>query len=193
MAEYVNKVIYGSEVLIDLSPDSITAEDLAAGKTAHDASGAPITGTNTKDADTQDATATESDLLTGKTAYARGALLTGSMANNGAIAETIVNLDDVINPAVGYHDGSGTVQIDPVEQAKIIPGNIREGVEILGITGTMTGSEDVHLQSKTVTPTTDAQTVLPDEGYEGFSQVTVEAIPYTEAENSAGGLTVTIG
>ena len=44
-----------------------------------------------------------------------------------------------------------------------------------------------------VTPGKEEQTVLPDEGYNYLSQVVVNAIPYAESENSAGGLTVTIG
>ena len=52
----INKVIYGGDVLIDLTGDTVTADKLAKGVTAHDASGATITGTNTYDADTQDAT-----------------------------------------------------------------------------------------------------------------------------------------
>ena len=42
---YNNKVIFGSETLIDLSEDTVTPENLMAGKTAHDKSGTPITGT----------------------------------------------------------------------------------------------------------------------------------------------------
>lgn len=42
---YVNKVQYGNEVLIDLTQDTITANKILVGYTAHDASGAPITGT----------------------------------------------------------------------------------------------------------------------------------------------------
>ena len=38
-----------------------------------------------------------------------------------------------------------------------------------------------------------AQQVLPDEGYNCLSQVTVNKIPYTESDNAAGGKTVTIG
>ena len=41
----VNKVQYGSQVLIDLTSDTITADKLLSGYTAHDASGAQITGT----------------------------------------------------------------------------------------------------------------------------------------------------
>ena len=42
----VNKVSYAGEVLMDLTEDTVTPETLKAGVTAHDASGAQITGTN---------------------------------------------------------------------------------------------------------------------------------------------------
>lgn len=61
-----NKVIYGENVLIDLTSDSVTPADLAKGVTAHDKSGAQITGTSTKDADTSDATGTAAEMLEGK-------------------------------------------------------------------------------------------------------------------------------
>ena len=54
------------------------------------------------------------------------------------------------------------------------------------------GGGNVPTQIKTATPTTTQQTVTPDTGYL-LSQVTVNAIPYTETLNSAGGYTVTIG
>lgn len=43
------------------------------------------------------------------------------------------------------------------------------------------------------TPTTSQQVVTPDANYDYLSQVTVEAIPYTETLNEAGGYTLTIG
>lgn len=54
------------------------------------------------------------------------------------------------------------------------------------------GGGNVPTQTKTATPTSSQQTVTPDTGYL-LSQVTVNAIPYTETPNSAGGYTVTIG
>ncbi len=42
----VNKVMYGSRTVIDISGDTVTAGDLAKGKTAHNASGEKITGTH---------------------------------------------------------------------------------------------------------------------------------------------------
>jgi len=191
--QYKSKIIYDGNVLIDLTADTITAADLASGKTAHDKSGAPITGTNTFDSDTSDDTAVVAEILAGKTAHARGVALTGTMPNNGAVSGTISTLNGEYTVPIGYHDGSGKVAISATEKSKIVAGNIRQGVTILGVEGTMSGSEDVNAQTKTITPTASAQTVTPDTGYNYLSQVTVNAIPYSESDNSAGGVTVTIG
>lgn len=43
-----NKVVYGTLVLMDLTSDTVTADDLAKGVTCHDKSGNPITGTLTE-------------------------------------------------------------------------------------------------------------------------------------------------
>ena len=188
----INKVIYGGNILIDLTTDTVTADKLASGITAHDASGTVITGTNTYDADTQDATAAAAEILSGKTAYVRGSKVTGTMANNGGVTGTISTKAGTYTIPQGFHDGSGKVSIATTEQAKLIPTNIREGVTILGVEGAMSGTEDAKPQAKTVTPSTEAQTILPDEGFNYLSQVTVAAIPYNESDNSAGGKTVTI-
>lgn len=192
MPTYVNKFVYNNETKFDLTADTITAADLAEGVTAHDKSGAPITGTNTYDIDSSEATAAVAEILVGKTAAARGVMLTGTMPNNGAVSGTISEKSGTYSIAQGYHDGSGSVAIDATEQAKIIASNIKSGVTILGVEGDYSG-EGVTAQTKSVIPSAIAQTVLPDEGYDYLSQVNVAAIPYTETENAAGGLTVTIG
>lgn len=189
----VSKVIYGGTTLIDLTTDTVTADKLLTGITAHGKDGELIEGTCSFDANTQDATASASEILTGKTAYNKGAKITGTMKNNGSVKGKITTKAGKYTVPQGYHDGSGTVEIDSTEQAKLIPANIREGVTVLGIQGEMTGTEDAKPQSKTVTPTTSQQTVLPDEGFNYLSQVVVNAIPYSESDNSAGGKTVTIG
>ena len=189
----VNKVVYGGKVLIDLTGDTVTEDKILSGFTTHDKSGASIEGTCDFDVNSGDATVAVAEMLTGKTAYARGTKLTGTMPNNGAVTGEISTKDGVYTVPQGYHDGSGTVKITKTEQDKLIPVNIRDGVTILGVEGTMSGSEGVKAQSKTVTPSTVSQTVLPDDGYTHLSQVTVNAIPYVESDNSAGGKTVTIG
>ena len=190
--KYVSKVVYGGKTLIDLTADTVTADKVLSGYTTHGKDGAAITGTCTYDADTGDATAAVAEILTGKTAYVNGVKLTGTMKNNDAVTGTISTKAGVYTVPIGYHDGAGKVSISTTEQAKIIAGNIRSGVTILGVTGTMSGSEDVKAQAKTATPATTAQTILPDTGYNYLSQVTVAAIPYVESDNSAGGVTVTI-
>lgn len=189
----INKVIYGGNILIDLTGDTVTPDKILSGYTAHDKSGASIEGTCNFDVNSNDATAAVAEILKGKTAYARGVKLTGTMTNNGAVSGTINTKAGAYTVPQGYHDGSGTVGISQTEQDKLIPANIRDGVTILGVEGTMSGSEGVKPQAKTVTPSTVSQTVLPDDGYTHLSQVTVNAIPYVESDNSAGGKTVTIG
>lgn len=151
--QYVNKVIIGSEVKLDLTQDDITPDKLAAGIKAHDKSGAPIVGSSTFDADTSDANAVAAELLKDKTAYVNGVKVTGTMPNNGAKTLDITNKSTPVTIPTGFHDGSGKAQIAADEQAKLIPANIREGITVLGVTGTMSGSEGMKPQAKNVTPT----------------------------------------
>lgn len=191
-ANIINKVIYGGNTLIDLTSDTVTASDILTGKTAHDKSGAIITGSCNYDANTSNDTATASEILSGSTAHARGTALTGSMTNNGSVTGTITTKAGEYTIPSGYHDGGGKVKISTTEQNKIIASNIKSGVSILGVTGSYSG-EAVTAQSKTATPSTSQQVILPDQDYDYLSQVTVNAIPYTETLNSAGGYTAEIG
>lgn len=189
-----SKIIFGGETLIDLTSDTVTADKLLKGFTAHGKDGEPITGACTFDSDTSSATATAAEILNTKTAYVKGSKVTGTMKNNGAVTGSITTKAEQYTVPQGYHDGSGKVGIDATEQAKIIPENIRDGVTMLGVLGTMSGSEDVKSESKTVTPTKAGMTVLPDstQGYNYLSQVVVAPIPYSESDNSSGGKTITI-
>lgn len=189
---YRNKVIFGDTVLIDLTADTVTPDKILSGFTAHDQSGAAITGTCEFDVDSGDATVQVAEILKDKTAYARGTKLTGTMPNNGSVSGEVSTKDGQYSIPQGYHDGGGKVGIAAGEKSKIIPGNIKAGITVLGVTG-IYGGEEIKAQSKSVTPSTSQQTVQPDEGYDYLASVTVAAIPYSEAQNSAGGKTVTIG
>lgn len=191
MAKYINKLVVGNETKFDLTADTVTAEKLLKDVTAHDKSGAPIVGTCTFDADTQDATVAVAEILEGKTAYARGTKLTGTMPNKGAV-NGVINSKDAYTIPMGFHDGSGTVALDSTESAKLIATNIKKGISILGVEGTY-GGDAAKVQTKSVTPTMAAQTVLPDSGFDYLSQVEVAAIPVNYSDNAAGGQTCTIG
>ncbi len=190
--QYVNKVIYGGETLIDLTSDTAVATDVLSGKYFHLKSGERVQGSCTYDADTSDATAAASEILNTKTAYVNGVKITGSMPNNGGANVTVTTKTGTTIPA-GFYDGSGKAVIDSTSATNLVANNVRQGVQILGVTGTMSGSEDVHAQAKTATPSTAQQVIVPDTPtYNYLTQVTVEAIPVTRTDNAQGGVTVTI-
>lgn len=191
--QFKNKVIYNGTVLIDLTADTVTADKILAKYTAHDKAGNIITGTCDYDVNSKDATVGVAEILKGKTAYAAGKKLTGTMPNNGAVTLTIDTVDGAVKVPQGYHDGSGTVGILPAEQAKLIAENIKQGISILGVTGTLEPSSAIKVTTKTVTPKPTKQTITAGEGFDYMSEVTVEAIPYAETDNPQGGVTVTIG
>lgn len=140
----------------------------------------------------------QADVLAGKQFTGRdGEHALGTMPERGAVTGTIASKNGVYTVQAGHHNGQGTVEISATEKAKIIPGNIKHGVSILGETGTYNG-DGVTLQTKTAsfTPSASAQTqtVTADVGYDGLDEVdiTVAAIPYREEAN-AYGTTVIIG
>lgn len=113
----INKVQYGNTTLIDLTADTVTADKLMQGYTAHDRTGAVITGTAT------------------------------GGSGSGAV----------------WQDAQGYVHLSD------------EG--------------DIELQTKTVTPSTSAQTVMADAGYYALEKVNVNAMP----TGTAGTPTATKG
>lgn len=183
----ISKVVFGTSTLIDLTMDDVTAANVASGKKFHLADGSSAVGTNTWDADTKDATAAASEILATKTAYVNGTKLTGTMPNIGAQVISITTASTSTYISNGYHDGSGYAQIDSNELAKLIPTNIRQGVEVLGVTGTMSSEEGVNATTMVATPSKIAQSITPPTGYNYLTAVTVNAIPYSESDAPQGG------
>ena len=187
-----SKVVYNGKILIDLTNDTVEASKLLNGIKAHDKAGNIITGTCMFNADTSDATAAAGEILIGKTAYVKGSKVTGTMPNQGQKNLTITNASEPVTIPRGYHDGTGAAGIGQNDIAALTAGNIKQGITILGIEGTLRPSDDVKASAQSVTPKSTDQTVLPKEGEDYISQVTVKAVPYTEVDNEAGGITVTI-
>ena len=193
--DYINKVVFGNETLIDISADTVDAAHLIKNYTAHGRDGAPVTGTCTFDSDTTDANAAVGEILINKTAYVNKNKLTGTMPNNGAVTGTISTKTGQYSIPAGYHDGSGKVSIDSTAQAAIDAQYIKAGHTILGVLGEYTG-EAISAGAATVTPARNSQTILPGDltpPKDYISQVTVAAIPYVETQNAGGGYTATIG
>ena len=87
------------------------------------------------------------------------------IVNQGAVSATVQEGDTYTIPK-GYHNGAGTVS----------------GVS---------GGGNYNLQSKSVTPTKAQQSITPDSGYYGLSDVTVGAIP--EAYQDVSSVTAAAG
>ena len=138
------------------------------------------------------------DVLSGKYFHGRdGESAQGSMTNRGAVTGTIATKAGEYTIQAGYHNGSGKVSISSTEQAKIIQGNIKNGVTILGVQGNYTGeSPSLQTISKSYTPSASSQSeeITAGTGYDYIQKVTVNvaAIPYAETANTYG-TTVTIG
>lgn len=192
--EFVNQVgLADGTVLIDLTTDTALAADVKAGKYFHLATGERVQGLNTYDSDTTDANATASEILNGRIAYVNKNRIVGDMPVNGAVNASISTKDGTYVVPAGHHNGLGTVGIDSTEKAKIIPENIKSGVQILGVEGSYNG-EVVTAGAVQVTPYLTAQIILPSSINKDYiSQVEIAAITITESDNAAGGKTVTIG
>lgn len=192
--QYVNQVgLADGTILLDVSSDTAARTDVLSGKYFHLATGERTTGTCTYDSNTTDANALATEILSGKTAYVNKVKITGEMTNNGAVSGTISNKNTPYTIPAGYHSGLGSVSIDSTSAAALTAGNIKSGVQILGVTGSYSG-EAVTAGAVSVTPYLTSQTILPSSISKDYiSQVNVSAIAVTYSDNAAGGRTCTIG
>lgn len=133
--------------------------------------------------ETSDANVTSAGMLEGNSGYANGKKVDGSIVNRGDGSGAISEKDGTVELQEGFYTG-GSIGLSAEEKAKIIGANIRQGVTILSVAGTMSPSEGVNAQTKTVTPTKETQIVQPDSGYTHLTQVQVNAIPDKYADTS---------
>lgn len=85
-----------------------------------------------------------------------------------------------------YLSGAQTIKGD----SNLVAGNIRSGVSIFGVTGTVVAASSPNLQNKTVTPRASSQTVKSDSGYDGLKQVTVSGDANLVSGNIISGKTI---
>lgn len=204
----VNKVVYGTTVLVDLTGDTVTADKLLKGATAHDASGEQVTGTHVCSGglDTSDATATANDIAKDKTAYVGGEKVTGSLISTNSLTfSSAVASWDSQNSKLML---SGTNSIRCIVSTKstskmycagdklgdAAASDVAEGKTFtssagLKVTGTAKASVPT-LQAKTVTPSAAEQTVTPDSSYDGLSSVTVEGDANLVPGNIKSGVSI---
>lgn len=105
---------------------NLKAENIASGVTIFG-----VKGTSTG-IDMSDATASANEILSGETAYINGVKVTGTMPKKGETTITPKASSQTITSGQ-YLDGNITIEGDPELQAA----NIKAGVEIFGITGTL--------------------------------------------------------
>lgn len=191
--EFNSKVVLSNgDVLIDLTQDDVKPEHVQKDIYFHDKTGKRQQGTNTKTVDASSATAEASEVLLDRTFGKGSEMQRGTMPNNSGEDVIITGKDGTIIP-FGYSDGSGKAKLSDADIAKLIPGNIKEGVTILGVEGDF-GTDDFSAISKEIKPTFAEQVFNPaDDGVSFYSSVKVEAINVDRKDNEAGGVTVTIG
>ena len=185
----ISKVIYDDRILLDISTDTVTKDKLLKGATAHGADGELITGTCDYDTNTtvDSNAASASEILADQIAFVNGKMIEGTMANRGKWVGTLSSKTALLIPS-GYHDGTGSIGLSKTDTDLLIAANIRSGVTILGITGTMSSTEGVNARPPvTVTPSaTVRHDIGPGEGYNYLTSVVVEAITYETVSNGKG-------
>lgn len=172
-----NKVqLSDGTVLMDTSGVTVTPEVLMQGYTALDKTGAQITGTATSGGVI---VVEEDDEHGGKVVH-----ITGEVIKTQSKTVTPTKATQNVAPDTGYNALSG-VTVNPIPDNYIEPSgsltiteNGQHSVSQYASVNVNVESEAAEpvLQTKSVTPTESAQTVVADDGYDGLNEVTVGAV-----------------
>ena len=86
--------------------------------------------------DTEGATASAGDILTGKSAFGASGSVSGSMANNGATGGEISTKAGTVTIPAGYTSG-GTVSLKASAITDLVAANLLTGKTVLGVAGSL--------------------------------------------------------
>lgn len=150
-----------------------TAGDLLENKQLLDGNGNVVTGTLVPGSDTGDATATAGDILAPKTAYVAAGKVTGTIPTK---TDSDVTAD---GPLVAVPPGYYPQAVNKtVSDPDLVPGNIKAGVEIFGVTGTFAGGLPEGVRTITLSMDQDGVGTASVSGQVNDGQsVTVTATP----------------
>lgn len=133
--------------------------------------------------DTSDATATVNDILQGKTAYVNDIKLTGTIVSKEAQTYTPTTTEQTIN-AGQYLSGGQTI----VGDTNLIADNIKSGVSIFGVSGSLVQGQDTSDATATA-----AQIVSGATAYVKGSKITGTLVPLDTSDADATAANIDSG
>lgn len=105
-----------------------------------------------------------------------------SIADNRAVSQKLDTTTASYTVPAGYHNGSGTVSVELEEKTVTTNGVVTPTAGKVLSKITVNVENAPTLQEKTAVPSKEAQEIVADEGYDGLSKVSVQAIPANFAD-----------